>query len=147
MEHGGETRMNSRDLSQFMWSEALSLLDRADRLHRQFVRPLAARGPTWEPPVDVVETANQLRVTLALPGVEAETISLSREADVITVSARRAFPVATSGSGRGARVHALEIPHGRFERRITLSTNEISLVEQRLCNGCLTLIFSKKEPS
>ncbi len=139
--------MNSRDLSRFMFSEALSLLDRADRLHRQFFRPAAARVPTWEPPVDVVETEGQLRVTLALPGVLAETITLSRDPEAITVSAHRAFPVAASESERGARIHALEIPHGRFERRIALSTQDISLVEQRLHDGCLTLIFSKKEPS
>ncbi len=139
--------MNSRDLSRFMFSEALSLLDRADRLHRQFFRPAAARVPTWEPPVDVVETEGQLRVTLALPGVLAEPITLSREPEAISVSAHRAFPVAASESERGARIHALEIPHGRFERRIALSTQDISLVEQRLHDGCLTLIFSKKEPS
>ncbi len=139
--------MNSRDLSRFMFSEALSLLDRADRLHRQFFRPAAARVPTWEPPVDVVETEGQLRVTLALPGVLAETITLSRDPEAITVSAHRAFPVAASESERGARIHALEIPHGRFERRIAFSTQVISLVEQRLHDGCLTLIFSKKEPS
>lgn len=139
--------MNSRDLSRFMFSEALSLLDQADRLHRQFFRPGAARVPTWEPPVDVVETEGQLRVTLALPGVLAETITLSREPGAISVAARRAFPVAASESERGARIHALEIPHGRFERRIALSTQDISLVEQRLHDGCLTLIFSKKEPS
>ncbi len=139
--------MNSRDLSRFMFSEALSLLDRADRLHRQFFRPAAARVPTWEPPVDVVETEGQLRVTLALPGVLAETITLSREPGAISVAARRAFPVVASESERGARIHALEIPHGRFERRIALSTQDISLVEQRLHDGCLTLIFSKKEPS
>lgn len=139
--------MNSRDLSRVMWSEALSVLDQADRLHRQFFRPAAARAPTWEPPVDVVETAHHLRVTLALPGVAAETISLSQEPDAIIVSARRAFPVAACESERGARVHALEIPHGRFERRIALSTQEFSSVEQQLNNGCLTLIFSKKEPS
>ncbi len=139
--------MNSRDLSRFMFSEALSLLDRADRLHRQFFRPAAARVPTWEPPVDVVETEGQLRVTLALPGVLAETITLSREPEAISVSAHRAVPVAASESERGARIHALEIPHGRFERRIAFSTQVISLVEQRLHDGCLTLIFSKKEPS
>ena len=32
-----KTYMQSRDLSRFMWSEALSLLDQADRLHRRIV--------------------------------------------------------------------------------------------------------------
>jgi HSP20 family protein len=139
--------MNSRDLSRFMWSEALSLLDQADRLHRQFARPATARVPTWEPPVDVVETASSLRITVALPGVSPDTISVAREPDAITVSARRAFPVSASESDRGARVRALEIPHGRFERRLAMPTQAYSLVEQHTHDGCLTLIFSRKESS
>jgi HSP20 family molecular chaperone IbpA len=140
-----KTYMQSRDLSRFMWSEALSLLDQADRLHRQFFRPAASRIPTWEPPVDIVETRNHLYVTVALPGVAPETISLARDDDAITVSARKAFTVGAPDGGRGARIHALEIPHGRFERRIPLPGSMFSLTEQRLQDGCLTLIFSRKE--
>ena len=134
--------MHSKDLSRFMWSEALSLLDRADRLHRQFFRPAATRVPTWEPPVDVVEAADRLYITVALPGVDPETITLSRDEEAMTICARRAFPV---GPATGARIHALEIPHGRFERRIPVPARAFSLAEQRLNNGCLTLIFSRKE--
>ena len=139
--------MSSRDLSRLMWSEALSLLDQADRMHRQFFRPAAARAPTWEPPADVVETARYLRVTVALPGVAAETIAIAQVPDAVTISARRAFPVGASESERGARIRALEIPHGRFERRIGVSAQSFVLVEQRLQDGCLTLIFSRKESS
>ena len=139
--------MSSRDLSRLMWSEALSLLDQADRMHRQFFRPVAARAPTWEPPADVVETASYLRVTVALPGVAAETIVISQAPDAVTISARRAFPVGASESERGARIRALEIPHGRFERHIAVPAQSFLLVEQRLQDGCLTLIFSRKESS
>ena len=63
--------MHSRDLSKLMWGEALSLLEQADRLHRQFCRPASAHAPVWEPPIDVVETADTLSVHVALPGVPA----------------------------------------------------------------------------
>lgn len=137
--------MNSRDLSRIMWSEALSLLDQADRLRRQFVRPLAARTPTWEPPVDIIETRDFVRVTVALPGVEPESIAISREADTLFVAARRVFGLSSEASDRGARIHALEIPHGRFERRVKLPAHAPVLVEQHLRDGCLTLVFSRKE--
>jgi HSP20 family molecular chaperone IbpA len=130
-----------------MWSEALSLLDQADRLQRQFFRPASTRAPIWEPPADVVETAGFFRVTLALPGVAAETIVVAMDPESITVSAHRIFPVGATESEAGARIHALEIPHGRFERRITLPARAYSLVEQRFHDGCLTLIFSRKESS
>ena len=137
--------MNSRDLSRFMWSEALSLLDQADRLQRQFVRPAATQAPTWEPPVDMFEAANLLYVTVALPGVAPESISLAHDEEAIVVSARKAFPVATGHGKYAARIHALEIPHGRFERRIPLPGGTFSLMEQGLQDGCLTLVFRRKE--
>ena len=137
--------MTAHDLSRLMWSDALSLLDRADRLHRQFFRPAAARAPTWEPPVDVVETADAIRVTVVLPGVAPETVKVGMEPDAITVSARRAFPISSQESECDARIHTLEIPHGRFERRIGLPMQSLSLVEKRLQDGCLTLIFGRKE--
>ena len=137
--------MTAQDLSRLMWSDALSLLDRADRMHRQFFRPAAARVPTWEPPMDVVETADAVRVTVALPGVAPETVKIGTESDAVTVSARRAFPLSSHESECGARIHSLEIPHGRFERRIGLPMQALSLLEKRLQDGCLTLIFGRKE--
>ncbi len=137
--------MTANDLSRLMWSEALSLLDRADRLQRQFCRPAAARAPTWEPPVDVVETADAVRVTVALPGVAPDAVTVTLAPEAITVSARRRFPLSSSESDCGARIHSLEIPHGRFERCIGLPMHALSLLEERMHDGCLTLIFGRKE--
>lgn len=139
--------MTSRDLSRLMWSEALSLLEQADRLHRQFIRPSAAEAPAWEPPVDVVETADAVRVHVALPGVAADSIAVKLESGAITISARRSFPLDSAENECGARIHALEIPYGRFQRRIGLPTQALTLSGRTLQDGCLTLIFSKKECS
>jgi HSP20 family molecular chaperone IbpA len=138
--------MTSRDLSRLMWSEALTLLEQADRLHRQFCRPAAAEAPTWEPPVDVVETADAIRVHVALPGAAADTVVVELESGSITISARRGFPLEAS-AGQSARIHALEIPYGRFRRRIGLPTQALTLAAKTMQDGCLTLIFSKKELS
>ena len=136
--------MTSRDLSTLMWSEALSLLEQADRLHRQFCRPNMARVPAWEPPVDIIETAETVLVHVALPGVLADSVLIEMESGAITVSARRSFPLESSAS-LPARVHALEIPYGRFARRIGLPTQALTLTGRNLKDGCLTLILSKKE--
>jgi len=137
--------MTANDLTRLMWSDALSLLDRAERLQRQFIRPAATRRPAWEPPVDVVETAQTLRVTVALPGVEPGSIAVAMEPEAITVTAHRAFAVSAVDNAHSARIHSLEIPHGRFERRIGLPMRTLSLVKQNLQDGCLSLIFGKKE--
>jgi HSP20 family protein len=136
--------MNSRDLSNLMWGEALSLLEQADRLHRQFCRPAAALALAWEPPVDVIETADAVSVHVALPGAVADSVLIDLEPGAITISARRLFPL-DSSENLPARVHALEIPYGRFERRIGLPMQALTLTGRKLQDGCLTLTFSKKE--
>jgi HSP20 family molecular chaperone IbpA len=40
---------------------------------------------------------------------------------------------------QGAIIYRLEIPYGRFERRIALPAGQYELVDRRLEQGCLTL--------
>ena len=131
--------MRSRDLSPWMWGDALSLLEQAERLHRQF---FLASVRCWEPPVDVVESEDAVMVCVALPGVPAAAIVVNLEPGGITVSGVRGLP-----AGQAARIHRIEIPYGRFERRIPLPLQDLELAAQELVDGCLLLTFSKvKEP-
>jgi len=124
-----------------MWSEALSLLEQADRLQRQFFRPPSAEASAWEPPVDIIETADGVTIHVALPGVAPDSITARFDSDAITVRGVREFPA----HERAARIHALEIPYGRFERRVALPMHALALVGKDLQNGCLTLTFGRKE--
>ena len=125
-----------------MWGEALSLLEQADRLHRQFFRVAGAEAShSWEPPVDVVESEAQLTVHVALPGVRPDSITVMIDSGGLVVSALRAFPCRETG----AHIHRIEIPYGRFERRIDLSAGALALVEKQLVDGLLTLTFRRKE--
>ena len=128
-----------------MWSEALSVLERADRLHRQFFTPPVTHlAPAWEPPVDVIEAGDELRVQIALPGVSPDSITIGIDPGGITVSALRAFPCRDSG----AHIHRVEIPYGRFERRIQLPLDDpyspLELSAKALVDGVLTLVFRRK---
>ncbi len=122
-----------------MWSEALRLMDRADRLHRQFF--LAHEPASWEPPVDVVESGGELRLQLALPGVPADALSIASDPDGLTIHALRGFPCREPGT----LIHRLEIPHGRFQRRIELPLEGLKLASKTLEDGILTLTFRRKE--
>ncbi len=129
-----------------MWGEALSLLEQADRLHRQFFRVAGTDSAhTWEPPVDIVETDALVKVHVALPGVSPQTITVLIEPGGVVVSALRAFPCRETG----AHIHRIEIPYGRFERRIALPLHDpylpIELVAKELTDGVLTLTFRSKE--
>ena len=130
--------MRSRDVSNFMWGEALSLLGQAERLQRAFYRPAEA-GQSWEPPVDVVETTEVVFVHVALPGVASDAIVVGLEEGALTVSAVRGFPM----TARGARLHRVEIPYGRFFRRIALPLRGLEPAGRSYIDGCLTLAFRK----
>ena len=112
------------------------MLERAERLHRHFFTHAEA---AWEPPVDIVETPDGLVVQIALPGVAADSITVGAEPDGIAVSALRPFPCRDAAS----QVHRIEIPYGRFERRIGLPLAELELARKSLDDGVLTLTFRK----
>ena len=131
--------MKSRDLSGWMWSEAVRLLDEADRLHRRFFS--AHEAASWEPPVDIVEVEGELCLQLALPGVAPDALSIAQDELGISIHAIRGFPCREPG----AHIHRLEIPYGRFARRIELPANELKLTGKKLQDGILTLTFRRKE--
>lgn len=134
--------MTSRDFSNWMWGEALSMIERAERLQRQFFQHAAV---AWEPPVDIMESPDGVRVQVALPGVPADAISVALDPSGLRVSAVRAFPCRDDTMN----VHRLEIPYGRFERYIGLPLADpyvpLELVDKQLADGVLTLVFRKKE--
>ena len=119
-----------------MWAEALELLQDAERLQRQFFRIGVLQGaPCWEPPVDVYESGDELRLLIALPGVTAQQVEVVLAPNLIVVRGERSLPA----SSRRALIHRLEIPYGHFERRIALPAGEYELVDRRLEHGCLAL--------
>jgi HSP20 family molecular chaperone IbpA len=123
-----------------MWAEACELLERAERMQRQFFQiGSPARRPAWEPPVDIFETEEELIILVALPGVEAAQIQIGVETDVLIVNGVRSVPALF----RHAVLHRLEIPHGHFERRIELPSSRFRLQRQEFVNGLLLLVLRK----
>jgi HSP20 family molecular chaperone IbpA len=124
-----------------MWTTACEMIDRAERLHRQFFQPIAAPMPelSWEPPIDIIETDSEILIIVALPGVDPDAMKVSVDSDGISVVGFRR----PSAIPRGSRVHRLEIPYGKFERRIRVQAALLPLDQSELANGCLTLQFSK----
>ena len=127
--------------SDWMWAQALQLLDQAERTHRDLFRPSAVRRRTtcWEPPVDVFETEDGVWLQVALPGVAADQVEIRLEDGAIVVAGER-----TLSTPRGAGViRRLEMPDGCFERRVVLSPGRYELVGHELAQGCLTLTLRK----
>ncbi|MFP5348903.1 MAG: Hsp20/alpha crystallin family protein [Gammaproteobacteria bacterium] len=131
--------MTRRDYD--MWSEAVALIERAERLQRQFFRRGAApaSGPVWEPPVDVFETENELYILVALPGVPPEQVQVEHEHGALIISGARPLPAGM----RRASIHRLEVPYGRFERRLALPLGRYQYASQELAHGCLLIGLRK----
>lgn len=129
-----------RDPAGAMWLHALKMLEQADQLHRRFFQlgKPAAHGPVWEPPADILETGRYLQILIALPGVDASDITVSIENNSIHVIGERqaALPANTV-------IRRLEIPYGRFEKRIDLPDGHFQLLENVVKNGCLRLTLNK----
>jgi HSP20 family protein len=128
--------MSPRNPTIWMWAEAQRMLDRAERLHQRFFEP--ARGghqPSWEPPIDIFETASGLLIEIALPGVDPERLEISFQGGILVVAGERPLPCASEP----AVIHRLEIPYGRFERRIALAADRYELIRRHLTNGCLAV--------
>ena len=124
----------------WMWSEAVAVLARAERMHREFFRPAPAnRLPAWEPPVDVLETERDVQVLMALPGVEPERVEAAIDGADLIVAGSRVLPAAL----RTAVIHRLELPQGRFERRVRLPAGRYASVRQAVSNGCLVITLEK----
>ncbi len=134
--------MKDREVAGWMWAEACSVIQQAERLHREFFHVGLPRGraPAWEPPVDIFETDEVLMISAALPGVAAENIQVVIEGDVLAIAGARLLPK----PGRTALIHRLEIPYGRFERRIRLPAGPLRVVRNQFVNGCLELTLERR---
>ena len=129
-----------RDPAGAMWLQALKMLEQADQLHRRFFQlgKPAAQGPVWEPPADILETGRYLQILIALPGVDASDITVSIENNRIHIigAQQASLPANTI-------IRRLEIPYGRFEKRIDLPDGHFQLLENVVKNGCLRLTLNK----
>jgi len=130
--------MIRRNPTDWMWAEAIDLVERAERMQRQFFR-LARSTAAWEPPADVFEGEGELAIVVALPGVAEQDVEVAAEPGAIVVRAHRPQPLA--GACRGVR--QLEIPYGRFERRVALPQGRFEILSRDLTHGCLILRFAR----
>ena len=132
----------ARDVAQdWMWSEACEMLARAERMHRELFRPsrTPARSPAWEPPVDILETENELLVLIALPGVDVDAAQVAIEGGDLVIAGTRVLPPEL----RTATIHRLELPQGQFFRRLRLPAGRYSGVRRATAAGCLVVTLQK----
>jgi HSP20 family molecular chaperone IbpA len=133
----------ARDMARdWMWSEACEMLARAERMHREFFRLAGsqARQASWEPPVDVLETEGEVLALVALPGVDPNSVEAAIEDGELVIAGARSYPPLL----RTAVIHRLELPQGRFYRRVRLPAGRYSSnVRRAVADGCLVITLQK----
>jgi HSP20 family molecular chaperone IbpA len=130
------------DADSWMWSEAVIALERAEQGRRRFFALVGAStyAPTWEPPVDIFETDDDILIIVALPGVAPASVMLRVEAAELVIQTARP----TRAGIEAMRIRRLEIPYGAFERRIELPPGRYALRDQRMIDGCLELHLTRE---
>ena len=130
-----------KNYTNWMWSDACEMLARAERMHRQLFQPMraVARQPAWEPPVDILETDSELLIFVALPGVASDRVEAAIHGADLLIAGTRTLPAAL----QTAAIHRLELPQGRFERRVRLPPGRYGAVRRAVIDGCLLITLQK----
>jgi len=131
----------SEQSNRWMWSEAVEALARAEKLHRQLFEPVQRGGmaAAWEPPADLIETEKEVVAILALPGVDPDDIIAVIDGDDLVVVGQRGVPAQL----HYAVIHRLELPQGRFERRLRLPGGHYGDVQRGYIHGCFVVTLAK----
>jgi HSP20 family protein len=110
-----------------------------DAMNRLLSEP-AARP--WAPPVDILETEDELVVKADLPEVEMKDVHIEIEQGTLTLKGERKFE---KPDGKGG-YHRLERSFGKFMRAFSIpDTVDTEKVKAEYKLGTLTITLPKKE--
>lgn len=99
-------------------------------------------GRPWTPPVDILETENELILKADLPDVDMKDIHIELENGTLSLKGQRKFESETKEKG----YHRIERSYGSFARYFSLpDTVDPDKVSADYKNGVLTVTLPKKE--
>ena len=111
-----------------------------DALTRMMSEPRSGRP--WSPPVDILETENDLVLKADLPDIQSSDINIQVENQTLTIKGERKFNHDENGTG----YHRIERSYGTFVRSFNVpSTVDTEKVSADYKNGVLTVKLPKKE--
>lgn len=121
------------------WDPVRDLLTMQERLDSLF----GQATPGWVPPADVTEFESEFRLTLELPGLTREDVTIDVAENVVTVRGRRPSDGCTT-----ERYQQLERNHGAFSRTFRFGDAiGVEGVTADLVDGVLLVRIPKTPPS
>ena len=102
--------------------------------------PAVSRRGSWAPPVDIYETADDVRIVVDLPGMTSDALDVTLERGILSIRGERGVPAADPG----AKYLRIERPSGTFSRKIRLPEGiQPDRVSASLKDGVLEVIVPK----
>ena len=125
-----------------LWISPLERLYALQReVDRAFETP-ANGASAWVPPMDVVETADEVLCHIEVPGLKPEDIEIQVEDNRLIVSGEKKFEQSQDEGG----YRLVERRYGRFERSFTLPrTIDANNVRAHHEHGVLTIVLPRAE--
>lgn len=112
-----------------------------DAVSRLLSEPAGSRP--WAPPVDILETENELVLKADIPAVDLKDIDIQVENGTLTLKGERKFE-RREGANEG--YHRIERSYGSFVRCFSLpDTVDAERVAAEYSQGVLTVTMPKKE--
>lgn len=114
-------------------------------LFEDFFRPGGGAGSLLRAPeADVIETDDEIRVMVELPGMRAEDVNVDLENNVLTISGEKKEE--REEGGEGNTWHLSERRYGRFSRSFLFPRDvEQDQIQARFENGVLSVTIPKSE--
>lgn len=104
---------------------------------------LAFPGEEWIPPMDVVETDEEVRCTVEVPGVSREDLEVAVQDGVLRIAGTKK---AERTEEDGTSYRRFERRYGRFERYLRLPERiDADRITASYDDGVLTLVLPKSE--
>jgi HSP20 family protein len=101
-----------------------------------------ATTAAWQPPVDIFEEPDAIRLVAEVPGVRPEEVKISVEGNLLTIRGVKEQAV----EAKAETVHRYERTYGAFERAFTLAASiDPSKIKATYTLGVLTIMLPKAE--
>jgi HSP20 family protein len=119
-----------------------SLFAHALGRHGQWQGAVMDSSPAWAPTLDISERKDAYLVTVELPGVKLDDLTITLEDGMLTIQGERQF----AQDAAEQQFHRVERRYGAFRRSITLPAHvQADAVQATVEDGVLQIVVPKAE--
>jgi len=118
------------------------LFEQALGLHGQWQPAAMGSSPAWAPALDISERKDAYLVTVELPGVKLDDLTITLEDGLLTIQGERQF----ADDASDQQFHRVERRYGAFRRSITLPAHVLAEgIQASSEDGVLQILVPKAE--